>query len=188
MSLTLLAPPAAEPLTLGALKQFLRVEGSDEDGLIGDIARAARRHLEEATGRLFVTQGWRIRRDAWPATSLLALPFGPIQSLDAVTVTGTSGEIVADPALFHLDGEAAPPRLAWTAGVPQPAVPVAGIAIDVTAGYGDPADVPEPLRQALRLLVANWFENRAILAIGHEVAVLPRSVGALIAPYATRRL
>ena len=43
--------------------------------------------------------------------------------------------------------------------------------------------MPEPLRHAIRLLVAHWYENRGIVAGGGEVAVLPQSVAALIAPY-----
>ena len=36
-----------------------------------------------------------------------------------------------------------------------------------TVGYGDAAgDVPEPLRQAIRLLVAHWYENRGLVALG----------------------
>ena len=43
--------------------------------------------------------------------------------------------------------------------------------------------MPEPLRQAIRLLVAHWYENRGLIAVGHEIAVLPQTVAALIAPY-----
>jgi len=43
--------------------------------------------------------------------------------------------------------------------------------------------VPEPLRQAIRLLVAHWYENRGLIASGGEVAALPQSAAALIAPY-----
>ena len=46
-----------------------------------------------------------------------------------------------------------------------------------------PADVPEPLRQAIRLLVAHWYENRGLIAVGGQTAVLPATVAALIAPY-----
>ena len=53
----------------------------------------------------------------------------------------------------------------------------------MTVGYGDGAlEVPEPLRQAIRLLVAHWYENRGLAAIG-TVTVLPSTVGALLAPY-----
>jgi uncharacterized phiE125 gp8 family phage protein len=67
--------------------------------------------------------------------------------------------------------------------MPQPGRLAAGIELDVTVGYGDAAtDVPEPLRQAVRLLVAHWYENRGLAAIG-TVTVLPTTVAALIAPY-----
>ena len=46
-----------------------------------------------------------------------------------------------------------------------------------------PTDVPEPLRQAIRLLVAHWYENRGLVATGTTIAVLPATVAALIAPY-----
>ena len=60
----------------------------------------------------------------------------------------------------------------------------AGIELDVTAGYGDAAiDVPEPLRQAIRLLVAHWYENRGLIASGTTTSVLPSTVAALLAPY-----
>jgi uncharacterized phiE125 gp8 family phage protein len=67
--------------------------------------------------------------------------------------------------------------------LPSPGRLAAGIELDVVAGYGDAArDVPEPLRQAARLLVAHWYENRG-LASPSAVTILPTTVAALIAPY-----
>lgn len=189
MSLILITPPDAEPLTLAELKAFLKVDAGDEDGLIHSVAAAARAHLEAMTGRVFVTQGWRIRRDTWPPTGRLALPLGPVRSLDAVTVTTAAGDTAVPLDRFRLDGTAVPPRLAWRVGeVPQPAPPLAGIALDVTAGFGTPEEVPAPLLQAIRLLTAYWFENRSLVGLGHEVAVMPRMVHDLVAPFVTRRL
>jgi uncharacterized phiE125 gp8 family phage protein len=67
----------------------------------------------------------------------------------------------------------------------QPGRSAAGIELDVSAGYGAAAiDVPEPLRQAIRLLAAHWYENRGVVALGQTSAVtLPVSVPALLAPY-----
>jgi uncharacterized phiE125 gp8 family phage protein len=68
--------------------------------------------------------------------------------------------------------------------LPAPGRLAAGIELDVVVGFGDAAiDVPEPLRQAIRLLVAHWYENRGVAAIGHAVAMLPATVAALLAPY-----
>ena len=67
--------------------------------------------------------------------------------------------------------------------LPMPTRIAAGIELDIAVGFGDAAsDVPEPLRQAIRLLVAHWYENRALVA-GAEVAPVPANAAALIAPY-----
>jgi len=67
--------------------------------------------------------------------------------------------------------------------LPQAGRIAAGIELDLMAGYGDAAgDVPEPLRQAIRQLVAYWYDNRGLAAVG-AVTALPTTVAALIAPY-----
>ena len=61
---------------------------------------------------------------------------------------------------------------------------IAGIEIDVALGYGAAAaDVPEPLRHAVKLLLAHWYENRGVTANGGESAPMTAGVEALIAPY-----
>jgi uncharacterized phiE125 gp8 family phage protein len=69
--------------------------------------------------------------------------------------------------------------------LPAPGRIAAGIELDVSVGYGDAAtDVPEALRQAIRLLAAHWYENRGLVITGvAQVAALPSTVAALIAPY-----
>ena len=68
--------------------------------------------------------------------------------------------------------------------LPAPGRAQAGIELDVTVGYGDAAaDMPEPLRQAIRLLVAHWYENRGLVTTGVDYSTLPQSIAALIAPY-----
>ena len=58
-----------------------------------------------------------------------------------------------------------------------------GIELDVKVGFGETAsDVPEPLRQAIRLLTAHWYENRGAVA-SEAGAPLPRDAAALIATY-----
>jgi uncharacterized phiE125 gp8 family phage protein len=51
-------------------------------------------------------------------------------------------------------------------------------------GFGDAgSDVPPPLMQALRMLLAHWYDNRGLIAIGASIAVMPPSVNALIASH-----
>ncbi|WP_332130099.1 head-tail connector protein, partial [Azorhizobium caulinodans] len=66
--------PAAEPLTLAEAKDFLRLTDPSTDALVGALLSAARRTIESATGRVLMTQSWRLVRDAWPASGLFLLP------------------------------------------------------------------------------------------------------------------
>jgi uncharacterized phiE125 gp8 family phage protein len=186
MSSILLTPPAAEPVTLAEAKAYLRVEHDHDDDVIAALIAGARVHVEAQCRRALITQGWRLIRDAWPADGRIAVLPAPLQALTAARVRridGTTQAIDAD--LFAVDAASAPGVLSFAAGaLPMPGRAVAGIELDIEAGYGEAAaDVPQPLRQAIRVLVSHWYENRGLIAAGGGVAVLPQSVAALIASY-----
>ena len=180
----LLTPPAVEPLTLAEAKAYLRVETGDDDELIASLIGAARAHIESATRRAFITQTWRLVRDAWPADGRIAVvPMPLIRLIEARVFDGDGAARVVDPQHFSVDTAQA--LLAFARGaLPAPGRLIGGIEIDVEVGYGASADaVPAPLRQGVRLLVAHWYEHRAIAAVGQAVTPLPTSIAALIAPY-----
>ena len=181
----LLTGPAAEPITLAEAKQFLRVEHDDDDDVIAALIAGSRIHVETQTRRALITQSWRLARDAWPDCGWLAVLPVPLATLDAARVYRLDGSTQAlDVAAFAVNKIAAPARLAFTRGaLPAPGRPIAGIEVDITSGYGDAEDVPEPLRQAIRLLVAHWYENRGLVAASGEISAVPQSVVALLAPY-----
>jgi uncharacterized phiE125 gp8 family phage protein len=181
MSSILLTAPAIEPISLAEAKAFLRVEHDDDDDVIAALIAGARIYVEAQTRRALVIQSWRLVRDTWPQSGRIEVRPAPLQSLDAVRVHDGQGDpIEVDVEGFVLDTAGSALIFApWT--MPQPARTAAGIELDVTVGYGDAAiDVPEPLRQAIRLLTAHWYENRGVS--GAE-AMLPATVAALIAPY-----
>lgn len=185
MSSILLTAPAAEPLTLDEARAFLRVETDDDDETIAALISAARLYVETQTRRALLTQSWRLTLDAWPADGRIAVRPGPLRELTAARVFDLEGNATAlDLQHFVPDlGACALVVAPWA--VMQPTQIAAGIALDVSVGYGDTAlDVPEPLRQAMRLLIAHWYENRGLVVPGAmRLAALPASVAALIAPY-----
>jgi uncharacterized phiE125 gp8 family phage protein len=179
----LLTPPAVEPLSLDEAKQFLRVEHGDDDTLIEALIAGSRIHVEAQTRRALIAQTWRLVRDAWPRSGVIPVLPAPLRALLAARVylDGNTAQTVATED-FGIDRVSQPGVLIVPAGMPAPARASGGIEIDVELGYGDaPSDVPEPLRQAIRLLVAYWYENRSLpVARG---AAPPADISALLAPY-----
>ena len=181
----LLAPPALEPLTLDEAKAYLRVEHGDDDETIAALIAAARLHVEAQTRRALIAQTWRLTVDAWPESGRIIVRPAPLQSLAAARVYDISNVAHA------LDLQNFVPDLAASAlvfapwAVAQPERALSGIEIDVVCGYGDDAlAVPEALRQAIRILVAHWYENRGLVVPGAmSLAALPSTAAALIAPY-----
>ena len=182
-------PPAVEPLTLTETKRFLRVDHSEDDALISGLIKAARERIEARTGRAMLAQTWRISLDRWPAEARVTLPVLPVLSVAAVRVFDALG-IPADlaSALYAIEPGSEPPVLAVTSP-PGPGRARSGIEIDVVAGYGvAPADCPEPLRLALRHLVAEAYAARGPLAAGEPVLPTGADVDTLILPYRQLKL
>jgi uncharacterized phiE125 gp8 family phage protein len=101
-------------------------------------------------------------------------------------VPRSGASVLVDPALYRLHPGCDPARLLIDLLALQP---VRGdrIEIDVAAGFGpNPESVPEPLRLAIRRLVARWFENRGDVA--SPDGPLDPDIRALLAPFARPRL
>ena len=205
MQSILIAPPAAEPVTLAEARSWLRVDTTDEDGEIASLISAAREIVEMTTRRALVTQSWRVVMDAWPmagadrswtllstraaaAPGEIALPLAPVQSVAAIRVYDSMGVAQTLPTLsWRLVAAPERARIAFSAAPPQPGANTAGVEIDVVVGYGDPQDTPAPLRHAILSLVSYWFDNRGDVAT-IDAGNLPPRAAALIAPFRRGRL
>ena len=188
MPLILLTPPAVEPLSLAEAKHFLRVDHDDDDDLIAALVTGARGHVEAATRRALVTQAWRITLDAWPPGGCIRVLMAPLQSVSAVRLRDSAGDASElDAAAFSVVAGSAPGLIETPAGLPAPLRRHGGIEIDVIAGHGDAAtDVPEPLRQAVRMLLAHWYENRGLVPAAGSApspAAVTAALAPLLAPY-----
>ena len=173
--------PPVEPVTLAAMRAYLRVDGDIEDALIEGLARAARLQVEAASGRLLAEGRWRIGLDRWPPGRLVRLPLAPLVSVERVAVADGSGALHdLGPGLVTVHPAADPPALTVSPAAPDPGIPAGGVVIEVRAGYGTAA--PESLAQAVRLIAARWFEHRG----DGQAGPLPADIAALVRPF--RRL
>ncbi len=162
--LTLLAPPLVEPVSLAEVKAHLRIDHLDEDNLISGYMRAATVTMERWLRRALISQDWHLVLDEWPAGPL-RLPKPPLITVNAVTLTQLDGtEDNLDPQIYRVESRAEPGFLipAGRSSLPRPGQRSGGIGISFTAGYGtDGTFVPEPIRQALMMMVGTYYENRS---------------------------
>lgn len=159
MTLTILTPPAEEPVSLAEAKAFLRVTHDAEDALIGALVTAARSRIEAELGLALVSTGFTETLDAWPLmrTGAAKLSRGPLLSVDEIRIDGEA----LDPARYAARLATRPGLIAPAgAGLPNPQGVHGAIEIDFTAGFGAAEDVPAPLAQAVLVLTAHAFEYR----------------------------
>lgn len=187
MSLFLITAPAAEPITLAEAKLHVREELTAQDALITSLIVAARQHLENFTRRAFITQTWRLKLDAFPDTGkVIELPLPPAASVGSIQYVDDGGVTQTwASSKYRIDTESEPARITPAYGESYPsAQKVTGaVIIQFTAGYGGPADVPDALKAAIKLLVGHWYENREGVVTGTIATELPQAIEALAWPY-----
>lgn len=158
--LTVITPPAEAPLSLVAAKAFLRIGGDGEDALVADLLQSARLRLQQVAGLALVTQTVRVTWPAWPLRIRgrgVRFPIRPVQQLVSVRAVDVDGVDRPYTDRFQLLCE----RVCMRPGSALPLIPVGGrVEIDVEAGFGAAAAVPEDLREALLRLMAAMYATR----------------------------
>jgi len=186
MSITILAPPASEPVSLAEAKLFLRVDHDAEDNLITLMIIAAREAVEAGCGRALITRRVRESLDIWrrDAVGGAVLGVGPVSNIVAVRLLAANGsESIIDPERYRLDGARDRPRLVFEAGLPATLRSAGAVEIDYDAGLADAAqDLPTALRIAVLQVVSTLYETR------EGATSLPESARALMAQFQPARL
>jgi len=186
MTCTLLTAPTIEPLTISDIESHSRLYSPDERVLIESYIVAARELVETWTNRALITQTWVLWLDSFPCGHM-SIPRPPLQAVTSITYFDEAGEEGTFSAENYIvDTASVPGRVALNASAMWPTTTlraVNGVRVEFVAGYGDTADdVPMTIRQAMRLLVADWYENREATLImqGITVEALPTGVDALL--------
>lgn len=182
------SPADTNPVSLADAKAVLRVSGTSEDSTIQGYIDAAIAHLDGkdgTLGRALMTQTWDVTFNDFPSGSgSIVLPLPPLQSVTSVKYFDASNveQTVSSSdyrVLTRTPGEIEP-----VDGWPSVYDRKDAVTVRFVAGYGSAAtDVPQPIRTAINMLVAQWYDNRTPINVGQSVSRLPNTVEALVAPF-----
>lgn len=182
-NLTLVTPPAAEPLVLDEVKHYLRLDGIEdqaEDAYINTLITVSREYCEEYQNRAYITQIWELSLSSFPieatdslnddvTKSVIELPKGNLQKVNKFTYKDASGNIteMMPDTDYILTTRGILGRISPPFGKIFPVCllyPLDPIVINYTCGYGDDASkVPQRIKHAILLLISHWYENRMVI-------------------------
>ena len=156
------------------------------DALLTSLRLAARAHLEAIMGRAFITQTWDLFLSCFPRGPQIVVPRAPLASVTGVyyTPTGTAEQTVSTD-VYHVDTNREPGRIVLTYGQTWPSatlVTVNGVRVRFVAGRAGNAVWSgwEPVRTALKQLVAHWYAQPEPVA-AQALTPVPNHIQALIA-------
>jgi uncharacterized phiE125 gp8 family phage protein len=184
--------PASEPVTLDEAREHLRNEDeSFDDDEVTRLIVAARKYCEAYMNRVLITQTWRQNEDQW--SNPVCLRVNPVISLTSLkywdsdnnqqTITDNDNNFQKD---FNSDVAAIYEGLVNT----FPAISankINPIEIITVCGYGDASDVPEDIKQAIKIMISYFYEHRDMLnvpvaSIATQIEV-PNAVFSLLTRY-----
>lgn len=154
-------------MSLAEAKLHLRAASDDQDAMIAGYITAARMMLDGrdgALGRSLVTQTWDYKLDAFPAPGAsLDLPLSPVASVTSVTYRDSDGASQTwSASQYVLKGAGGGSAYIVEAdGYSWPGTDGTAECVTVrfVAGYGGRQAVPEPIRQAMLLLVEDFYDR-----------------------------
>jgi uncharacterized phiE125 gp8 family phage protein len=191
MALVMTAAAAVEPISVAEAKAHLRIDASDEDSLLTSLITAARMFVERTLSLALITESWSLYLDGWPRSGTIVLPIQPVQAVTAVKVYDPDDSpTTVNSETYSIDVLSEPARRCRQAPCSyRPHGCSNAFEVAFTAGFGDEAtDVPAPVRHALKLLVAHWFEHREPVVLGEFPQEVPATVAGLLLPYRRVRL
>lgn len=153
----------SELITTQNVKDYVRIDTSEDDTLIGQMIVQARIWCENYISRDIVAKNRTYYLDK--TNGIFDLPFAPVASISSLSIDGTSADYTVlglDNETIELDGGAAE-KVSVTY---------------VTSGLDNGL-----IKQAMLQLISTYYDNRADFKTGTIVTEVPTNVKAVLASY-----
>lgn len=153
--------PLRGPVTVEELKDWARIDGSDEDNVLSDFLTAATRAAEQYTHRAFLTQTWDFTYDYFPVQ--MKIPLGQLQSVTSISYVDTDGNSqTVTSTIYRVDSNTEPARIneAQNQSWPTADSVTEAVTVRFVAGYGAAAAVPEEIKAAIKVGASHRYMCR----------------------------
>ena len=157
--------PSQEPVTVSEAKLWAHIDTSADDWTVGCMITAAREWAELYSGRSFMTQTLTEKLGMFSNT--MELPYPPLSSVTSITYIDADGATqTLDASVYDVDTTTEPGlvTLAYDESWPTTRNEHHAVTITYVAGYGTADDVPDKMKNAIMMLVANMDINREATA------------------------
>lgn len=195
MNLKIMEAPTAEPVTLTEAKEHLRITHSNEDSFITKLVKVARQRSETLTKLALASATFKYTIDKFPADEVITLPMPPLEEVSSVKYLDTDGVEYTLDSGDYIVYDDVPAKIipAYNQNFPDIELyPIGAVRITYKAGYREFEEedeiqsliIPEEIKQAMLLIIADYYEHREdLLASGHIPKVIPFGAEALLTSY-----
>jgi len=192
-------------ITSAEVKNWLRIDGSDDDTVISTLLKASHNWAKRYTARSITTQTLKLSIDSVYDTDIpvkegnyvgidqditrrsILLPQSPVASISSVKYYDDADtESTFASSKYYLDSAGVPARFVLRNGESYPTGLRVANALEITyvAGYGGASDVPDDIKHACLIYTAWLFEHRGD---GVERMSAPYQATQLLQPYVIRQ-
>lgn len=177
--------PATDPVTLAEAKEYALIDHDEQDTIVTNLITAATDSFERQIQRRCITQTWAEYFDEFP--DVFRPLWSPLSSVTSIGYTDGSGDAQTLAASnYVLDAKSEPGRIAKAYGATWPTTydEVNVVTLTYVCGYGAAADVPEPVKTAIKWLVKYWYgPGRDIVAVGTITKEMEEQLKRIAAQY-----
>ncbi len=183
-SLELVTQAQGDVLTLQEAKKQCRVDDdfTDDDDYLRALLIAVRDWAEGETGKTFLTQTYTLHLDRFPYGRRIYLPRPPLQSVSSVLFRDINGntQTLATSAYAVVGARTTPDQHApcgyilpaystfWPVTYPMPDT----VQITYIGGFTSVESIPQRVKQAMLIMLADLYENRERIVTGASTMTL----------------
>ncbi len=171
---TLVTAPMQEPLTLDEAKSHCSITQDDDNANVNAYLMAARGAAEQYLNRALFTQTWKLQLSDF--ADVIWLPMAaPLASVTSVQYYATDGTLTTlSSSAYTVDTTSEPGRIVRAPNTAWPAVQAARLVtviVTYVCGWSSVEDIPELMKQGIRLAIAAADADRTGGAVESAAAM-----------------